>query len=366
MKVPRILCLVLLFLAIASAGMAQVFPVPEILQPLLPPSPSHHEPFADSDGSVPFIISFVPMISFPFGYYDVIFSAAAIGGMARDVHGFMGAGVFNLSNDVWGFQGAGVFNISENIRGVQGAGVFNISEDVSGVQGAGVFNIAEDINGFQGAGVFNIAEDVDGAQVAGVFNAAEKVRGVQIGLVNIAEEVDGFQLGLINIARYGVNGPGVAFEPQSGYVWGWWQNGSRHLYTVIGAGLPASDLGTAADRLVASLGLGSRFGWNDGFHADLEVVAAQEIGRDLDGFGRLFWDCDGSCLDVLAPYPEFRLRAGLPLANHLELVAGFTMDVNLEDAPFVPEALRTGFSWSDRWLGEGFTTYTRWFVGLKF
>ena len=298
MNRTRIPCAVFLALVLGSNAMAQIIFAP-------PPPPSGENP------QVPFVISFVPMISFPFGCFDVNFSAAAIGAVARNVHGFMGAGVFNIAEDIYGFQGAGVFNISGDVHGVQGAGVFDLSDDVYGFQGAGVFNVAGDVNGFQGAGVFNMADDVNGTQAAGVFNVAGKLHGVQIGLVNIADEVEGFQLGLINIARYGVNGPGAAFEPQTGYAWAWWQNGSRHLYSVIGAGLPAADLSGSAERLVASVGLGSRFGRNDGLHMDLEIAAAQEIGPRLDEFGRLFWDCDASIIPLLALYPEIRLRAGL-------------------------------------------------------
>jgi hypothetical protein len=367
MKSARIVIAVLVLSILGSAAFAQDYPPrsPEPFPPFFIAVPAQPGLLSDSDGFCPFIISFVPMISFPFGYYDVMFSGAAVGGMARDVHGFMGAGVFNLSRNVWGVQGAGVFNISGEIHGFQGAGVFNISDDVYGGQGAGVFNISGDVHGFQGAGVFNMADDVDGAQAAGVFNAADRVRGVQIGLVNIADEVDGFQLGLINIARFGVNGPGASFEPQTGYVWGWWQNGSRHLYTVISLGLPASDLFNSSDRLVGSLGIGSRFGRNDDLHIDLEAVAAQEIGPDLDAFGRLFWDCDASVIGVVSPYPELRIRAGLPMAGKLELVAGLTMDFDLEDWPMVPDNLKTGFSWSGSCFGEGFTAYTRWFLGFK-
>jgi len=103
----------------------------------------------------PVLLSFVPGVSIPFGYYRTSVSCAAIGAAFEASYGFAGAGVFNIYDEGYGFQGAGVFNIS--------------GERIGGFQGAGVFNIAgNEVDGFQGAGVFNIAGGpVRGAQVAG-------------------------------------------------------------------------------------------------------------------------------------------------------------------------------------------------------
>jgi hypothetical protein len=91
----------------------------------------------------PVLLSFVPSLSVPFGYYDVSVAAGCIGTIAHDVSGASAAGVFNIERDVRGAQGAGVFNIAREVRGAQGAGVFNLAESVRGVQGSGVFNIAD-------------------------------------------------------------------------------------------------------------------------------------------------------------------------------------------------------------------------------
>lgn len=315
----------------------------------------------------PVYISLVPGLSFPFGSWDVLVAAGAVGAAVHDVDGLMGSGVFNLSNNVRGVQGAGVFNLSGEVRGVQAAGVFNLSGDMVGGQWGGVFNMAGQVRGVQAAGVFNMAKDVDGVQVAGVVNVAGRVSGVQVGVVNIADELDGFQLGLINIAKDGVNGLGLLYEPQSDYSWAYWQNGSRFLYTILGAGMPTGNLGTGPSGLVVAAGLGTRFGGRS--HTpwlDVEILAAQEIGAELQAMyeaeqAGLAWT--GS----FAPsWPELRLRLGIPLSHRLALVGGFVMDIDCGGDSGLPSSLKTGWRRDATLFDASFATYTRWYLGLKF
>lgn len=347
----------------------------------------------------PILISFVPGISFPFGYYDAALAAGWISNMTRDISGAEGAGVFNIARDVRGFQGAGVFNLTRKVLGFQSAGVFNIVDsDFTGFQGAGVFNIVngafsgfqgagvfnlggkvrapfqgagvfnivEEIYGFQGAGVFNIAGKVVGGQAAGIFNSADSVVGVQIGLVNVAGHIDGVQLGLVNIAGNGVDSIGATYEPETGYAYAHWQAGTRALYTVAGLGAPSGDWFRDYSGFVASLGLGSRTR-AFGFNVDFDVSAVQAIGAlPYDTF-----DASGDWSDwegwaMMKAYPSIRLMAGLPLGRHLQAVGGIKADIDVDAlGGRVPEALKAGSSWRGSLFDLGFTAYYKWFFGVK-
>ena len=358
-------------------------------------------PDADDDVPyTPFLISLVPGVTIPFGYYDASFVAGPIGNISRDVTGAEGAGVFNISRDARGFQGAGVFNIARRVLGFQGAGVFNLVEGdaigfqssgvfnivdgtFSGFQSAGVFNIAgtartplqcagvfnivDEIYGFQGAGVFNIAERVAGGQVAGVFNAADYVTGIQIGLVNVADHIDGVQLGLVNIAGNGVNSAAVTYESQTDFAYAHWQAGTPAFYTVAGLGAPSGDWFHDTSGFVASVGFGSRTR-AFGLIIDLDVSAAQAIGvlpySSFDPSGD--WGAwEG--WSMIEPYPSVRLMAGLPIGRHLQIVGGVKADIDADSlGERVPEALKAGESWRGSVFGESLTAYYKWFFGIKF
>jgi hypothetical protein len=330
----------------------------------------------------PILISFVPGISFPFGYYDTSIAAGAIASTTRDIEGAEGSGVFNISRDVRGFQGAGVFNIARDVLGFQSAGVFNITRDVFGFQGAGVFNIAgtvrapfqaagvfnivDEIDGFQGAGIFNIAGNVAGVQAAGLFNKADRVAGLQIGLVNVARHIDGLQLGLVNIAGNGVDSIGVSYEPLTGYAYAHWQAGSPALYTVAGVGAPSGDWLSDFSSFVASLGLGSRTHWF-GLNLDLDVSAEQAIGT----LPFKTFDCSRDWRawegwSMLKPYPSIRLTAGLPIGRHVQIIGGVKADIDVDAlGNRVPSALKAGEGWRGSLFDGGFTVWPKWFLGVK-
>ena len=337
--------------------------------------PSDVAPSEASDGVqarnqvpyTPIIVSFVPGISFPFGYYDASIIGGAIGNLVRDVSGVAGAGVFNISRDLRGVQGAGIFNIAREVEGVQDAGVFNmVDRDVTGLQGAGVFNIVRGkVAGVQAAGVFNIAGNVAGVQAAGVFNKADRVAGLQVGLVNVAGHIDGVQIGLVNIAGNGVGSLGITYEPTSDFAYIHWQTGTPALYTVAGIGAPSGDWLRDYTGFVASFGLGSRahcFGLN----VDLDVSAEEAIGSlPYSSIDKSDWSAwEG--WSMMRPYPSARLMLGLPLARHFQIVGGIKADIDLDSlGNRVPESLKRGSSWQGALFGEGFTVWPEWFFGVK-
>jgi hypothetical protein len=328
----------------------------------------------------PILISFVPGVSIPFGFYDVGLAAGSIGNLTRDVKGaafagvfnlsrkvmgFQGAGVFNMADDVKGFQAAGVFNMAKRVHGFQGAGVFNMADDVdSPMQAAGVFNIADKVRGSQAAGVFNIADEVSGAQAAGVFNIAGKIRGAQIGVVNVAEDIDGVQIGLVNIAGNGVDSLGVLYEPQSDWFYAQWQSGTPALFSVYGIGASASAWFEDWNEFSVFAGLGTRARLL-GANIDLDVCAVQPVSGLPSS--RESWET-GEAWKSLDPYPSVRLTAGIPvLGKRGQLVVGLKADLDVGSlGDRMPESLRTGKPWSDAWFGERFTVWPKWFLGVKF
>ncbi len=355
----------------------------------------------DSAPFTPFVLSFAPGLSVPFGTYDAAFAAGAIGVISRDIYGFQGGGVlaiarnidgfqgagifciadgevsgaqgsgiFNIANgEVEGFQGSGVFNIADGgIEGFQGAGVFNIAGgDASPIQMAGVFNIAEDMEGFQMAGVFNSAGDVEGGQIAGVVNVARRVEGVQVGVVNIADSVEGLQLGLVNIAREpGLSSEGGYYEPDTDYVYAAFQAGSRHVYGVLAGGMPRSDWARSAEGIVLSYGLGSRLRLA-GAYLDLDFSAASNVGPELPALGQAIADRrPPSDPSALIPYPSIRACLGVPIIGRFHLIGGFKVDVDLDAAPRVPETLKRGWSYSSELFGAGYEAWTKLYLGVKF
>ena len=352
-------------------------------QPALDPASSTNSEAADKVPYTPILISFVPGVSFPFGYYDVSVAAGAIGNLSRDIEGVEGAGVFNITRDVRGLQGAGVFNIARDARGLQNAGVFNIVDldlkgvqgsgvfnivrgKVRGLQGAGVFNIADGIDGFQAAGIFNIAGRVTGGQAAGIFNQADRVSGVQIGLVNIARHIDGVQLGLVNIAGNGINSGSVTYAPSSGFAYAHWQAGTPAFFTVVGVGAPSGDWFRDYTSFVASFGVGSRTRFF-GLNLDLDVSAEQAVGalpfKSMQG-ARECRSWEGWAM--VRPYPSIRLTAGLPFGRHFQVVGGLKADIDVDSLGFrVPAALKVGESWRGVVFNEGFTVWPTWFLGIK-
>ena len=351
----------------------------------------------------PFVLSLVPGLSFPFGTYDATVHLGLVGSLAgsveglqlsnvfaiaeAEVEGVQAAGVFGIAGGaiegvqaagvfaiaggaVEGFQGAGVFNIADGeVDGVQAAGVFNIADGaVDGFQAAGVFNIAGDLDGFQAAGIFNVAERVEGSQAAAVLNVAEELDGLQIGLVNIADRMDGVQIGLVNIALSpGLSSTGGFYEPDTDYLYGALQSGSRRLYALISAGMPREDWGRRSRDLLLGYGLGTRLDLGLAC-LDLDLSALSLVGPQLPAIGEALDEgrplADEAASDLI-PFPSLRACLGLPLAGKLRLVGGLKVDFDLAEAPRLPEALKRGRAHSSELFGVDYRAWTKLYLGLE-
>lgn len=285
----------------------------------------------------PVLLSFVPGVSIPFGYYRTSASLAAIGAIFEASYGFAGAGVFNIAGGP--------------VRGAQLAGVFNIADQVQGA--------------IQAAGTFNMASKVQGIQWAGIFNTAESVDGMQIGLVNITGELRGLQIGLINISNNGVDSLSYVYMPAVDTSFVYWQAGSPFLYMVLGAGAPRKDWFVRNDRLMISAGLGTRVRLG-GPYIDVDVSAEQGIGSDIEALYQAVQDDEEEqFLACLNPYPSARLSLGLPLGRNLHLTGGVKVLVQLEQGGTVPEHQKTQDTLSATWFGTSFTAWSQWFFGGK-
>ncbi len=319
-----------------------------------------------ADDYTPLQISLVPGLAIPFGASHASIVLGTVGNISGKVDLLQAAGVFNITREITGLQAAGVFNIaSEGMEGIQAGGVFNIAEDTrTPIQIGGVFNIAKGLQGLQVAGVFNISGDVEGAQAAGVFNVADDVDGFQVGLVNIADHVNGIQLGLVNISSNGVFEITGSWEGQTDYVFGTLKTGNTSVFGVYSVASPSADRFKVPESMILSAGLGTRIGNSKAFFMDLSVSASQAVGPDAVKFVNAIQYKNGLVPgDVLAPWPT--LDASLTLdMGALRLVGGVRTDINMGSAPYLPASLAKGLEYSDTWLGESFSAWTKWYIGV--
>ncbi len=316
---------------------------------------------------IPLQVSLVPGAGLPFGAGDTAVSLGLIGAINDRIDIIQFSSLFNVAGEVTGAQAAGVFNIaSRRLDGVQLGGVFNIGNIVlTPFQGAGVFNIAHNLIGFQAAGVFNIADNVYGLQAAGLFNVAKDMRGLQVGVVNVADRLEGLQIGLLNFSSNGIGDLGLVWTRSDGYLNASWKTGRNGLYFVYGAGSPQGEWFTRPEHLTVNAGIGHRTGGSRSLHIDLDLRAEQYIGPDPIWFAEGVFHKNGlTPLDVLRPYPSLNLCLGLPIGP-VTLIGGAKIDVDLAAAPWVPDSLRKGISWTNTWLGAGFTSWTKLFFGLS-
>lgn len=220
-------------------------------------------------------VSLVPGFSFVNPDAEKLnFSFGIFGAKAKDVYGLQYselmnistgnivggqvAGLFNITTGKnCGGQVSGLFNINNGLKGSQVGGVFNISKDAEGSQFSGVYNLARDIDGVQVAGVANIAREVKGSQISGVINIAEKVDGIQIGLFNIAKENNGITIGLFNFIGNGLNDFATALTTD-GLIDFYFQNGSKHLYTVMGTIFDFEEFDDEIYKGISYLGFGTQ------------------------------------------------------------------------------------------------------------
>ncbi len=329
----------------------------------------------------PFVFSFVPGVSFPFGIYDTSVSAAPIGAITGSVYGLQGAGVFNISDgDIHGMQGAGVFNITgRQVGGFQGAGVFNIAGGIRGAQGAGVFNIAEEVRGIQIAGVFNIADEMHGAQLAGVVNIAGKADGAMIGVINIADELDGVAIGLVNIIGNGIHDFALDYQFDSNMTYAAYRSGTPFLYAAFTAGQPSNQFLRTAEGLTVGSALGHRFRFlfltadiELGMETPVDPATLSAIYQDLtttsyDDFGKVEFS---SLLESSRSFGSLRASFGFGNRRGFGPYIGIKADFAPTGSSQVPAAMRSSFGTAVPYTVTLFDTdidiWPKWFVGIKF
>jgi hypothetical protein len=327
----------------------------------------------------PFVFSFVPGVSFPFGIYDTSFSAAPIGAITGSVFGFQGAGVFNISDGaIHGMQGAGVFNITdEEVGGFQGAGVFNIAGGIRGAQGAGVFNIADEMHGVQMAGVFNVADEMHGAQFAGVVNIADKADGAMIGLVNIADELDGVAIGLVNIIGNGIHDFALDYQFDSKMTYAAYRSGTPFLYAAFTAGQPSREFLRTAQGITAGAALGHRFRFlfltadiELGVETPVDPTALDLLHDELNSFNHADWQRLTPVLDSLRSFGSLRASFGFGNRRGFGPYIGIKADFAPAGSGLVPVAMRSSFGTAKPYTLNMFDTdldiWPKWFLGVKF
>jgi hypothetical protein len=81
---------------------------------------------------------------------------------------------------------------------------------------------------------------MNGVQISGVVNYAKRLRGLQIGVINIADSSDGFSIGLINIVLKGYHKLSYSANELQNVNLSF-KTGNRKLYSILTAGLNASD-----------------------------------------------------------------------------------------------------------------------------
>ena len=329
----------------------------------------------------PFVFSFVPGVSFPFGIYDTSFSAAPIGAITGSVFGLQGAGVFNISDGtIQGMQGAGVFNMTgREVGGFQGAGVFNIAGGIRGAQGAGVFNIADKVSGIQMAGVFNIADEMHGAQLAGVVNIAGKADGAMIGLVNIADELDGVAIGLVNIIGNGIHDFALDYQFDSRMTYAAYRSGTPFLYAAFTAGQPSTEFLRTAEGLTAGAALGHRFKFlfltadiELGMETPVDPATLDAIYQDIvavsnDDFGKSDFS---SLLGSSRSFGTLRASFGFGNRRGFGPYIGIKADFAPSGSTQVPATMQRSFGTAVPYTVTVFDTsidiWPKWFLGLKF
>ena len=274
-----------------------------------------------------------------FGGYTAGTNGFEVGGLfnidQKDVKYFQSAGLFNsVGGEVKGFQAAGINNlVQDNVTGMQAAGINNfvtgkmsgfqvsgiynhVSDSVKGAQIAGIGNFSkEKVSGVQISGVSNISNrEMNGVQIAGVINYAKKLRGVQIGLINIADTSAGYSIGLINIIIKGYHKLSFSFNEIQNFNAAF-KTGNSKLYSILGAGLNASD----SNKVYS-------FGYGLGSELSLNKKKTLSINPELS--------CQYLYLgswDYLNLLNRFNLNLNVKLGKYVSLFAGPSFSVYVTD-----------------------------------
>jgi hypothetical protein len=297
----------------------------------------------------PYVISFVPGVSYPFGTWSTSLSVAPIGAITGSIHGAQGAGVFNIADgDIKGIQTAGVFNMAAGkVLGIQSAGVFNMAGSANVVQAAGVFNMANRVDGIQVAGVFNMADSVLGIQAAGVLNIAREIKGSMVGVINIAETLDGVAIGLVNIIGNGIHEVGVDYQFGSGMAYAAYRSGTPFLYLTVYAGQTLDDIGSTPAGASFGTGLGHRFR-SRMMTVDIEMSAETPFDTEaLAALGQAIEDGNPSAFTGLATWDSTfaSIRATLAFGRRRGFgpYIGIKADIEPAGSARIPAVLRSSF-----------------------
>jgi len=264
-----------------------------------------------------------------------------------------------------GFSGAqvSVVNLARgHIRGAQ-VGVVNAAHGQTHGAQVAVVNVQHgDVVGAQ-VGVTNLATGTSGTMV-GVVNIGGTVQGPQIGVVNVADSV-GSQFGVVNVAR-DVRGPAFGLLTLSGTGYHAVQVftsdinltnvslklGSRHVYSVLGAGLDEDSEGR------------TEYGVHLGFGGHIVPQAEGPWFVDVD---LLAWSLGnketfGQRSSVLG---SLRAVAGYSLGHHVAITAGLTYNV---ETSWNGEDYDSGLGFADRVQTSGRATvrqYPGFVLGLQ-
>ncbi|NLH50780.1 MAG: hypothetical protein GX444_19570, partial [Myxococcales bacterium] len=237
---------------------------------------------------------------------DVRGAQASLANYAGSLTGAQLSLVDIVPESVLGLQGS-LVNYAGNLRGAQLAEVNVASGNVTGLQ-ASLVNYASEIRGAQ-LGLVNVNLEADGAAV-GLVNFSRRINGAQVGLVNLAVENNGEAVGLINYAGNGLLAPTV-WTSDTGLVNAGVKLGTRHVYTLFGAGLqPLRHDGWYS----AIFGLGGHVDFSP-WWLDIDLISHELFAFDDS--------TPGDQLDQLA---MLRFMAGYRINDAVSFYAGPTLN----------------------------------------
>ena len=277
-------------------------------------------------------------------WFQLAVGANLVGGSFQGVQLAGGANV--VKGRVEGAQLAvGASWASRGVRGFQVADGLAWTEALVGVQLAAVTR-STDAHGGQ-VGIVNVGGSIEGLQLGLVNVATGKVRGAQIGLLNVADDVEGAPIGLVSWVRKGM---------LRGQVWGsdtalsnvGLQLGSRHVYSLVSAGVTPSD-GKA--RWLAGFGLGGHLPITETLWSALDV-SALAVGRGDDTEGQ------PALLRV-------RLSLGWQASDRFGVFGGPALNVYSSEKDDGKDLVLGGPSYTDTRGGRRVRVWPGFFLGVR-
>ena len=283
------------------------------------------------------------------------FSLNILGGYTFGVKGLELAGLFNINKaDMRAAQAAGVFNlVGGSVHGVQLAGINNtVLDTVAGMQMSGLYNRNfKNTNGVQLAGVFNISHgNLKGVQIAGLANVSSgSLKGLQLGTINYAKKLDGLQMGVVNIAdsssgtsvgllnfiKGGYNRVSVSNNELT-QVNIEYQSGTARLYTIIKAGVSVVP---DEKMFVFGAGFGHDFILTQRFSINAQILSQNAYLGNWQELSNLY---------------SAKLGAGLKLSERIEVFAGPTFSVFVDDQSAASPGYKDLSSKNKSWVGWNF------------